>query len=250
MWFKIYIQKFTLSHALNTPPDVIDLVNHRMVKNTKTWISWERYITFLRNKKSFNLCQRWHILRNYRFVAEVIFKNWMQENIRYNNKWKTETIQFCIILRVDWDFNISALHKFGYGDKFIDLVKDVYTNIQSKIKVNGFLSHSFTLTWEVCQGCLSPYAFLYIIEAKVLASFINPKKRTNGIQIRNYEIKMVNFADDTTIFITDITCLNRIRVILKLYENASNSKINFLKSKALCTNFIKILGVNFGNSIL
>ena len=46
-----------------------------MVKNTKTWISWERNIIFLRNKKILNLCLRWHILRSYRFVAEVTFKS-------------------------------------------------------------------------------------------------------------------------------------------------------------------------------
>ena len=49
-----------------------DLVNHGMVKNTNTWISWEWNIIFLWNKKILNLCFRWHILRSYRFAAEVI----------------------------------------------------------------------------------------------------------------------------------------------------------------------------------
>ena len=44
-----------------------------------------------------------------------------------------------------------------------------------------------------------------------------------GIQIGDREIKIVNFADDTTIFLGDVTCLNRKQVILKLYEN---KKIN------------------------
>ena len=35
----------------NTHYDVTDLVNHEMVKNTKTWISWERNINFLEIKK-------------------------------------------------------------------------------------------------------------------------------------------------------------------------------------------------------
>ena len=103
------------------------------------------------------------------------------------------------------------------------MVKDVYTNIQSKIKINGLLSDPFTLTREVCQGCLFSM-LLYIIAAEVLASFINANKRIKGIQIGDHEIKIVNFADNTTIFLRrDITCLNRIQVILKLYENA---KIN------------------------
>ena len=42
-----------------------------MVKNVKTWISWERNITFLWNKKIIILCIRLHILRTYCFVVEV-----------------------------------------------------------------------------------------------------------------------------------------------------------------------------------
>ena len=58
-----------------THHDVTDLVNYRMVKNTKPWMSWERNITFLRNKKINNPCLKWHILRSHRFVAEVAFKS-------------------------------------------------------------------------------------------------------------------------------------------------------------------------------
>ena len=64
---------------------------------------------------------------------------------------------------------------------------------------------------------------LYNIAAEVLANLINADKRIKGIQIGDHEIKIVNFADNTTIFLRDITCLNRIQVILKPYENA---KIN------------------------
>ena len=75
--------------------------------------------------------------------------------------------------------------------------------------------------------------FLYITAAEVFASFINATKRIKGMQIGGHEIKLVNFTNDTTIFLLrDITCLDRIQVILKLYEDASSSKINFSKSQA------------------
>ena len=64
---------------------------------------------------------------------------------------------------------------------------------------------------------------LYNIVAEVLANFINPDKKIKRIQIGDHDIKIVNFAVNTTIFLIDITCLNSIQVILKLYENA---KIN------------------------
>ena len=59
---------------------------------------------------------------------------------------------------------------------------------------------------------------LYNIAAMVLANSINADKRIEGIQIADHETKIVNFADNTTIFLRD-----RIKMILKLHENA---KIN------------------------
>ena len=44
-----------------------------------------------------------------------------------------------------------------------------------------------------------------------------------GIQIGGHDTKIVNFADNAPIFLRYITCLNRMEVILKPYENA---KIN------------------------
>ena len=64
---------------------------------------------------------------------------------------------------------------------------------------------------------------LHNIAAEVLASFINTNKSIKEIQIGGHEIKTVYFTDNTTIFVGDITYLNRIQKILKLYENA---KIN------------------------
>ena len=78
----------------------------------------------------------------------------------------------------------------------------------------------------VLQGCLLSM-LLYNIANEVLANLINADKRIKGIQIGDHDIKMVNFADNTTIFLRDITrLLNRIKVILKPYENA---KINYLR---------------------
>ena len=58
--------------------------------------------------------------------------------------------------------------------------------------------------------------------AYVFASFIDANKRIKGIQIGDHEIKLVNFADEITFFLGDITCLNRIQVILKLFQEASS----------------------------
>ena len=69
---KIY-SKIHLVSCTNTHRDITDLVNHGIVKNTKTLLSWEQNIIFLQNKKILNLCFRWHILRSYCSVVEVTF---------------------------------------------------------------------------------------------------------------------------------------------------------------------------------
>ena len=74
--------------------------------------------------------------------------------------------------------------------------------------------------------------YLYIIAVEVVASFINADKRIKGLQIGDHEIKVLNFADNTTIFLRDFTYLDRIQVILKLHEDASSSKTNFSKGQA------------------
>ena len=111
---------------------------------------------------------------------------------------------------------------------------------------------------------LSLSMLLYIIAAEVLTNFIIADANVKGVQIGAHEIKVINFADDTTIFLRDIDCLPRIQAILNLYEKASSSKINLSKSQALWvgayknrfdkpgkmvwSNFsIKILGITFEN---
>ena len=39
--------------------------------------------------------------------------------------------------------------------------KDVYINIQSKIKINGLLYDPFTLMQEAGQGCLGAYSLCF-----------------------------------------------------------------------------------------
>ena len=57
---------------------------------------------------------------------------------------------------------------------------------------------------------------LYNTVTEVLSNLINADKRIKGIQIGDHEIKTVDFTDNTTIFLRDITCLNRMQVILRL----------------------------------
>ena len=96
---KIYSKMYFVS-CPNTHRDVTYLVNHGMVKNIKTWISWERNVIFLRNKKILNLRLRWHILRSYCFAAEVTFK-W-SINKKLWIRWKRKICDENLFFRQYW----------------------------------------------------------------------------------------------------------------------------------------------------
>ena len=129
---------------------------------------------------------------------------------------------------VDWVFVFCALRKFDYRNEFIHMIQGAYTNIQSNIKVNGLLSGLFPLMRRVHHGWpLS--VLLYIIVAEVLAICTDTDTRIKGIQMGDYEIKIVNIADDTTIFVRDISCLTRIELILNYIKQLLGQKFTFKK---------------------
>ena len=141
---------------------------------------------------------------------------------------------------------IPFLQKFGYGDKFIQIIKVAITKIQSKIKINGLLSDPFTIMRGVGQ-------WFHISLARI-----------KGIEIGDHEIEITNVADYIIIFLRDFTCFNRIQVIWKLYEHPARTltfKYQALWARAYkyrsdqpgqieWTQFpTKIIGVNFVNSV-
>ena len=112
------------------------------------------------------------------------------------------------------------------------MIQVASVNIQTKIKIICLLSESFTFIQVFHQVC--PLSMLLcIIVAEVLVIFIDSNKRIKDIQMGDHKIKIVNFADVTTIFLRDFSCLTKIEFILELFQKAFSSKINFSKSHNL-----------------
>ena len=63
--------------------------------------------------------------------------------------------------RVDWGFMQRVLKRMNFGPSFCAWVKLLYTNIFSRVLVNGYTSGAFPVTRGVRQGCpLSPFSTL------------------------------------------------------------------------------------------
>ena len=67
--------------------------------------------------------------------------------------------------RVSWQYLIQTLKRFQFGPIFIKWIQTLYSDPQSAVKVNGFLSDRFILERGCIQGCsLSPLLFDISIE--------------------------------------------------------------------------------------
>ena len=100
---KIYLKIHPVS-CTNTNHDVTDFVNHRMVKNTKTWLSWENNISFLWNKKCLTCAS------DYTF-GEVIV---LQQRWPLKQDWITEfAFSVTRVLLVTALAFVETLHDFS-----------------------------------------------------------------------------------------------------------------------------------------
>ena len=100
---------------------------------------------------------------------------------------------------LEWPFIRKTFEHFGFGPSLLNWLKVFYCNSESCILNNGWASNFFELSRGVRQGCpLSPY--LFILSVEVLANAIRQKKEIRGISVKNKEIKLSQYADDTTLF--------------------------------------------------
>ena len=119
------------------------------------------------------------------------------------------------------------------GPSLIKWIKVFYCNIESCILNNGWASNFFQLSRGVRQGCpLSPYIFILSVE--VMAEAIRRRKEIVGIIVNGKEIKLSQYADDTTLILDGSE--QSVKEAVKLLESfgdASGLRLNSSKTEAL-----------------
>ena len=108
-----------------------------------------------------------------------------------------------------------------------------YHNTESCILNNGWSSAFFKLGRGVRQGCpLFPY--LFILCAEILAETIRKNENIKGITINEQEIKISQYADDTTLILDGSTVSFTTSLqILDLFKEISGLRLNNKKTVAL-----------------
>ena len=150
---------------------------------------------------------------------------------------------------VEWSFIQKTLDLFNFGRSIKQGTKTFYTNTESSVIHNGYITDYFKLSRGVRQGCpLSPY--LFIIGAEILAAKIRQQNNIEGIKIFETEHQISQFANDTSLFLKNITSVSNAIKILGLVGNITGLGLNLGKTKANClgswrTNINKPLQLNW-----
>lgn len=133
---------------------------------------------------------------------------------------------------LDWKFLDLALKKFEFGPSVINWVKTFYTGASSCVINNGVTSQYFPVERGVRQGDpLSPYLFILAVE--ILACAIRQNKDIKGIETGGTEIKVLQYADDTSVILKDIQSAKKFLKTVDTFGQFSGLKLNKGKTEAI-----------------
>ena len=133
---------------------------------------------------------------------------------------------------LSWEFLAGALKAFNFGDDFIKWVQICYTDVSSCVVNYKQASSYFNVEKGVRQGDpLSPY--LFILAAEIMSVHIRNNENIKGIKYGMSEIKVLSYADDTTVFMKDENDAKILFRFLKNFEQYSGLKMNRDKTQGL-----------------
>ena len=118
---------------------------------------------------------------------------------------------------------------------FVSWIKTLYNGIESALNINNVISQFFPVYRSVRQGCpLSMSLFILFQEpfyrAIVASRIIRPLTLPDAT-----EIKILGYADDSTLIIRDDRSLKEAFYLIEKFEKAMGSKLNRAKTKIFGT---------------
>ena len=157
----------------------------------------------------------------------------------------------------------ETLKKYNFGHRFINFVKNIYTNRKVNVMNNGNFTPTIPVERGLSQG--DPLSLpLFCLMAEPLANLAREHEGIKGYHIPGLirRIKLTQYADDTTQLTPDHTSVQDMVNVFKTFEYASGCELHPEKTKgmALQTNHlpfssikidwnepegIKILGIYF-----
>ena len=121
----------------------------------------------------------------------------------------------------------KTLERFGFGDRYVSLVRLLYADASCRVLVNGHLTGYIPITRSVRQGCsLSPLLFVLCMEP--FARKLRASSSICGLTVPGVgdEVKLIQYADDTTVVVTNDGSVRNTFQLADRFCQASGSRIN------------------------
>ena len=133
---------------------------------------------------------------------------------------------------VEWSYLLETLQLFNFGHDIQNWIKIFYNNVTSCVLNNGHASTFFSLQRGVRQGCpLS--GVLFVLGIELLSRAIKNNPTIKGIQVNKHELKISQYADDTTVFVRDLDSAASLLKMLNEFRELSGLEINTAKTEAM-----------------
>ena len=140
---------------------------------------------------------------------------------------------------IEWNFIHKCLETFNFGLDLRQWIKVFYTDISSYVFNNGYASKHFHLERGVRQGCPLSGTLFVIVSIELLVQSIRRSKEIKGITIDEHnEVKLSQYADGTTVLLSDVQSASKLFDLLSLFERCSGLKLNQKKSEMLWLGFM------------
>lgn len=134
--------------------------------------------------------------------------------------------------RVEHSYLWNSLEAFGFHEKFLRMLKILYSDIESVIKIKGGLCAPFKVNRGIRQGC-SLSGMLYSIAIEPLLQQIG--KRLDGLRVPqcDFNFSLSAYADDVIIIINKQEDIHVLSKLIDEFGKCSSAKVNWKKSDAL-----------------
>lgn len=134
--------------------------------------------------------------------------------------------------RVEHLFLWSTLKAFGFNDMFISMIKAVYCNIESVLKINGGLCAPFKVERGVRQGCPMS-GMLYSLAIEPLLQKLRIHLKGLSFPDCNNSLHLSAYADDVIVFVNEKEDVIKLEKIVNDFKLVSSAKVNWRKSEAI-----------------
>ena len=170
-----------------------------------------------------------------RYVGENV--RLIYDLIHYTDKLNKKGIAIFLDFKktldsIEWSSLLETLQLFNFGHDIQNWIKVFYNNVASCVLNNGHASTFFPLQQGVRQGCpLS--SVLFVLGIELLSRSIKNDPTIKGIQVNKHQLKISQYADDTTVFVRDLDSVTNLLRLLNDTKEHSGLEINTIKTEAM-----------------